>query len=82
MKKTSLVIAVILLISNGACSQLESSGSKTSVQSTTVDSSILTPSLNSSTNKPLYLNGQVEWIARSFSPECRIKKNQEDRVGG
>lgn len=31
---------------------------------------------------PMYLTGQVEWIARAFSPECRIKKTDVVMTGG
>ena len=34
------------------------------------------------TGSPMYLTGQVEWIARAFSPECRVKKTDVVMTGG
>ena len=36
----------------------------------------------SSAGSPVYMAGQIEWIAKTFSPECRIKKTDVVMTGG
>jgi hypothetical protein len=70
MRQTLVLILALLIISSAACAPDNSKEVKAITQS-------------ASPAKVMYITGQVEWIARSFSPECRvIKKPTEAKSSG
>jgi hypothetical protein len=83
MKRIVFITIVLLIIfSSGACTPLNSKEPTTIAQSTPATAPAVTTTISTPAGAPVYLSGQVEWIARSFSPECRLRKADVVKVGG
>jgi hypothetical protein len=70
MKRVFLFILTLLLLGSTACTQTATTED--------VPIAISAPPAGS----PMYMAGQVEWIAKTFSPDCRIKKTDVVMTGG
>ena len=65
MKQIAFLIMALALVASIACAPIKSTQTNAVTQNATVAAA---------PNTPMYTAGQVEWIARSFSPDCRVQK--------
>jgi hypothetical protein len=70
MKKVIFVVLTLILILTGSYASIASK-----------EESVITRTVPT-TATPMYITGQIEWIAKIFSPECRIKKSNPETGGG
>ncbi len=69
MKIAFFFVLGLFLIQNIACAEATNSKEVIAVRN------------EPAAGPPVYLAGQVEWIARIFSPECRNKKTDKTAPG-
>jgi hypothetical protein len=82
MKRIVFITIALFIIFSGACTPLRSEEPTTVAQSTPATVPTTTSTSSTPVGTPVYLSGQVEWIAKSFSPECRIRKTDGVKLGG
>jgi hypothetical protein len=70
MKIIFPLILTLILLGTSACTQ------------TTTAGEVSISNVKPTDGSPIYMAGQVEWIAKTFSPECRIKKTDVMMTGG
>jgi hypothetical protein len=70
MKRVFVFIFTLLLFGSTACTE------------TVTTEEMTVASITPPSGSPMYMAGQVEWIAKTFSPDCRIKKTDVVMTGG